>query len=384
MNSKMSHSLTWVEISGSNLTHNIKTFRQLAGAGRVLCPAIKANAYGHGLKECAPVMVGAGADWLGVNALFEALELRTAGIKVPVYIMGYIALDELQTAVENGFHFVVYNAETLHRLAQITSKLKLPALTHLKVETGIHRQGVFREDLAEILKIYRDNPLVKMEGISTHFANIEDTTDHSYAQRQLQDFQQNVDEIRAGGFNPKYIHAANTAATILFPKTYFTMVRTGIGNYGLWPSVETFISAQHEGKNVALKPVMTWKTSVAQVKKVPADSFVGYGCTYKTRHDSLIAILPVGYYEGYDRGLSNHAYVLLHGKRAPVRGRVCMNMIMVEVTDIPNVRIEDEAVLLGRQGGEAISAEQMAQWLGTINYEVTTRIAGHLERRLVD
>lgn len=380
----MDHTLTWVEISRRNLNHNIQVFREQVGKDRVLCSAVKGNAYGHGLVECAPLMVEAGTNWLGVNALFEAVALKESHIRSPIYIMGYIALDELSTAVENGFHFVVYNRETLHELAHITRKLQLPAFTHLKVETGTHRQGVHDHDLDGILDHYRDNPLIKLEGVSTHFANIEDTTDHSYAEFQLGNFQKIIDQIRASGFQPKHIHTANTAATILFPKTHFTMVRTGVGNYGLWPSNETHVSALQEGKNILLKPVMTWKTKVAQVKKVKAGSYIGYGCTYKAGHDSLIAVLPVGYYDGYDRGLSNQAHVLIGGRRAPLRGRVFMNMIVVDVTDIPDVKVEDEAVLLGRQGDEEVSAEQIAQWLGTINYEVTTRINERISRKVVD
>lgn len=379
----MEHSLTWIEISRGNLKHNIQTFRGLVGKERILCPAVKANAYGHGLLVCGPVIVEAGADWLAVNALFEAVALRESGVKVPIYIMGCIALHELSIAVENGFHFVVYNEETLHELAFITRKLQLMAFTHLKVETGIHRQGVFGHELDAILELYRSNPLIRLEGVSMHFANIEDTTDHSYAEFQLQNFQKIVDQIQGAGFRPPYIHTANTAATILFPKTHFTMVRTGVGNYGLWPSNETHVAAMKEGKNILLKPVMTWKTKVVQVKKIPAGSYIGYGCTYKTSHDSVIAILPVGYYDCYDRKLSNTAHVLVHGKRAQVRGRVCMNMMMVDVTDIPDVKIEDEVVLLGRQHEEEVSAEQIGLWCGTINYEVTTRINEKIVRKLV-
>lgn len=379
----MEHTLTWVEISRSNLIHNIRIFRELVGENRILCPALKANAYGHGLSECAPIMVEAGADWLGVNALFEAMSLKENGIQAPIYIMGYIDLAELPLAVENGFHFVVYNAETLHELALITRKLQKPALTHLKVETGIHRQGVLDGELDEMLELYRNNSLVRMEGMAAHFANIEDTTDHSFAELQLKNFEKAIERVAKEGFDPKYIHTANTAATILFPKTHFTMVRTGVGNYGLWPSNETYVSALQEGKKISLKPVMTWKTKVAQIKKVAAGSYIGYGCTYKTGHDSVIAILPVGYYDGYDRGLSNNAYVLVGGKRAPVRGRVCMNMMMVDVTDVRGVKIEDEAVLLGKQGEEEVTAEQLANWIGTINYEVTTRINEKIPRKVV-
>lgn len=379
----MEHSLTWVEISAQSLRSNIQTLKNLAGQGRIFAPAVKANAYGHGLKQCAPIISEAGADWLCVNALFEAVELQEIGVKKPIYIMGYIALNELKETVEKGFHFVVYNEETLQKLVEICRQTGKQALTHLKLETGNNRQGVLREKLPEIAEVYKNNPLLKLEGVSTHFANIEDTTDRSYADFQLKNFKEMIGILENAGLNPTYKHCANTASTILFPETYFNMVRAGIGSYGLWPSNETFISAQHLHKKIDLLPVMTWKTRIAQIKKVAAGSFVGYGCTYRASEETSLAVLPVGYYDGYDRKLSNSAYVLIHGKRAPVRGRVCMNMIMADVTYIPDAALEDEVVLLGKQGDEKLSAEQLAKWCGTINYEITTRINEKLSRKVV-
>lgn len=379
----MQHSLSWVEISGESLRHNVQTLKNLVGPGRILCPAVKANAYGHGLLECAPLILNAGADWLGVNALFEALDLKEVGIAAPIYIMGYIPLNELETAVQSGFHFVVYNRETLLRLAEITRKINKPAFTHLKLETGNFRQGVTRENLEGITEIYKKNELVRLSGAATHFANIEDTTDHSYAEYQLNNFKEMIGFLRSKGLNPEHIHCANTASTILYPSTYFNMVRAGIGIYGLWPSNETLLSAKIQKRQVELLPVLTWKTRIAQVKNVPSGSFIGYGCTCRAIKPTRLAILPIGYYDGYDRKLSNSGYVLIHGKRAPVRGRVCMNMSMVDVTYIPEASLEDEAVLLGKQGDENLSAELMAKWLDTINYEVTTKINSRLERRIV-
>jgi alanine racemase len=377
----MKHSLTWVEISAENLQSNLQTLKNLAG-GALFCPAIKANAYGHGLMECAPLIAG-GADWLCVNALYEATELQEIGVKKPIYIMGYVPLHELKEAVERGLRLVAYNAQTLLKLAEICASSGKPAFTHLKLETGNNRQGVLSEDLSAVLEIYKSNPLVKLEGVTTHFANIEDTTDRAYADFQLKNFNEMIAVIESAGLKPVYKHCANTAATLLFPDTHFNMVRAGIGVYGLWPSNETFVSASHLGNKIELKPVLSWKTKIAQVKKVPAGSFIGYGCTYKTSKDTRLAILPVGYYDGYDRKLSNTAYVLIRGARAPLRGRVCMNMIMVDVTDIPQAALEDEVVLLGNQGDEKLSAEQIAKWSGTINYEVTTRINERLKRVVV-
>lgn len=379
----MEKMLNWVEVSRENLTHNVKTFRKLIGKDRILCPAVKSNAYGHGLMECAPVILEAGADWLGVNSLEEAQKLRERGIKTPVYIMGYVPNSRLTEAVKGDFRLVVYNEDTLNELAAICKKTNSRALTHLKLETGNNRQGVRKEELEKIIGIYRDHPLLKLEGLATHFANIEDTIDHSYLDFQLDNFKKMLAIIKAMGFDPPYKHCANTAAAILFPKTYFNMARTGIGTYGLWPSNETLISARHEGVKVDLKPVMTWKTRIAQIKDVPEGDYVGYGCTFRTQRDSRIAILPVGYFEGYGRELSNLGYVLIDGKRSPVRGRVCMNMTMVDVTNIPDAKVEDEVVLLGSQKDEAISAEQVADWMKTINYEVVARIHESIKRILV-
>ena len=363
---------TWIEISREALSHNMKQFRDLVGPDLILSCCVKANAYGHGLVEAAKVMLDSGVDWLDVNALYEAEMLRAAGIDAPIYVMGYVPYEELTKVADLDVRLVVYNRETIEKLEEIGKPVKV----HLKLETGNNRQGVREEDLPGFLDLFANIKFVQLEGVATHFANIEDTLDHSFAMEQLEKFEQ-----MASKFDAKIKHCANSAATMLFPKTYFDMVRVGISAYGMWPSPETRVAVEREvERKIELKPVLTWKTMVAQVKDVPAGEYVGYGCTSKMSRDSKIAILPVGYYDGYDRGLSNQAYVLINGKRAPLRGRVCMNMIMVDVTDIPDVKVEDEVVLLGSQGEESISAEQMGDLMGTINYEVTTRINERITR----
>jgi alanine racemase len=186
------------------------------------------------------------------------------------------------------------------------------------------------------------------------------------------------------GIKPKIRHTASSAALILFERTRFEMVRPGIAVYGHWPSKETYLSYRLEGgANNIFRPVLTWKTSVTQLKDVPADSFIGYGCPYRTTSPARLAVLPVGYYDGYDRALSNRAYVLIKGKRAPVRGRVCMNLMMVDITDTGGVRLEDDVILIGRDGSERITAEQLADWQGTINYEVLSHISQAITRNIV-
>lgn len=380
----MKNKRTWVELSRDHVLHNVGTLRELVGPDKIICSAVKANAYGHGMEQIAPLILEGGADWLGVDCLEEAMQLRESGVQAPVYIMGYIELNELEVAVKNGFHFVVYNQETFDKLKELTEQLGMEALTHLKLETGTYRQGVAEEQLPDIIENYRDNTHLKLVGLSTHFANIEDTTDHSYAAGQLEQFQKMVAMVKQAGFEPQYRHCANSAAVILFPHTYFEMVRPGIANYGLWPSKETLLSARQEQRVVELKPVLSWKAKIASVKTVPEGESISYGCTYKTTRETREAIIPVGYVNGYKRSLSNSGHVLVRGKRAPVLGRVMMNMMVVDVTDIPGVQVEDEVVLIGRQGEEQITADELASLQGTINYEITTQINPTIDRRVVE
>jgi alanine racemase len=259
-------------------------------------------------------------------------------------------------------------------------KIKL----HLKLETGNHRQGVGIEDALILADLIKASPFLELEGICSHFANVEDTTEHHYAKKQLQTFQEMAQILKEHGHEIKIKHMANSAASILWPDACMDMVRIGISAYGLWPSKESKVLAQYLGNQIQLKPALQWKTKVMQIKQVGVGQSIGYGCTYTTTHPITLAILPVGYYEGYDRGLSNLAYVLIKGQRAHVRGRICMNITMVDITDIPDVQLEDEVILLGSWGDEVITAEQVASWAGTINYEVITRIAGHLPRIAVE
>jgi len=363
---------TWVEISKKALQNNIYQVKKLIGPRVKLMAVVKANAYGHGLIEVAKIAVNSGADWIGVDSIDEGIRLRKAGINTPVLILGYTLLSRLDDIVKYKLSQTVYNKETIYRLGDLNTKEKIKV--HLKVETGTSRQGLEKEELLELATIIKKYSHIEIEGVHTHYANIEDTTDHSYAQQQLQRFKDAVEFLEKNGVNIPIKHTACSAAIILFPETYFDMVRLGVSMYGLWPSRETFVSAKEKRRKIDLKPALTWKTKIAQVKKIRAGTPVSYGLTERVSHDSNIAVLPVGYWDGYDRKLSGIGNVLIKGKRCKVLGRVCMNMIMVDVSHIPNVKLEDEAVLLGKQGKEEITADELAQKIGTINYEVVTRI----------
>ncbi len=377
-------SLVWVELDRGAPDHNLRELRKCAAPGVKMCAVVKSNAYGHGLAAMVKLLES--ADWFGVNSLEEGREIRALGEKRPVLVLGHVPLSALGEAVAHDLDLTLYNLQSLEALARLERERRKgrPVRVHLKVETGTGRQGVLPEEIEGFVRRLRGLADAELVGVSTHFANIEDTLNHGYAERQIAEFQRALQILKGLGLQPPLVHAACTAPGILFPETHHTLVRAGIGVYGLWPSRETYLSALLGRRPVPeLQPVLSWKTRIAQLKTLAEGSFVGYGCTFKTTRATRLAVLPVGYADGYDRGLGNTAHVLVAGKRAAVIGRVSMNMCMADVTDIPQARLEEEVVLLGESGEERISAETLATWAGTINYEIVTRISPLLERRVV-
>ena len=373
-----------IEISRAALVRNIGEFRRLIGRRRKFLAVVKANAYGHGLLEVARIAVAEGVDWLGVNSVDEGVALRAAGIAAPVLVLGYAPLGALEEAVRRDLRLTVYNRETVQRLSELAGRLGRTVRLHVKVETGTWRQGVDPKQLAAFVGDIRRRPGLAVEGLSSHFANIEDTTKHDYPRRQLAAYRSAVRELEAGGPRIPIKHMSCTASTVLFPEPGFNLARVGIGLYGLWPSKETYLSCLLDRKELlALEPVLSWKARIAQVKKVPAGADIGYGGTYRTTRPTVLAVVPVGYYDGYDRGLTNAAHVLIKGRRAPVRGRVAMDFFMVDVTDVPGVGLEDEVTLLGADGRERITAEDLAALAGTISYEILARINPLIPRIVV-
>jgi len=382
---------TWVEISRSALTHNITTFRKHVGAKTPIMAVVKSNAYGHGLVQVVKTADAAGAAWFGVDNVDEGLELRKNGITKPILVLGYTPDSRLKDCVESRLSFTVYNMGTAKALAKLhlhpigtrPSLDTKAAFVHVKIDTGTTRQGVNGEELKRLIRALKKTTGVVIEGVSTHFANIEDTTDHTYADIQLQRFKDGLSILLKEGVDPPWKHAACSAATILFPETYFNLVRLGISMYGLWPSKETHAVAKQKRRVLDLKPVMSWKTIVAQVKRVKKGTPVSYGLTERVSRNAVLALIPVGYWDGYDRKLSNNGTVLIRGRRCKVVGRICMNMFVVDATDVPGIHVEDDVVLLGTQRNERVSAEDVASKIGSINYEVVTRVNPTIPRTLV-
>jgi alanine racemase len=383
---------SWCEIATGALAHNVTSLRARLGRSPRLGVVVKADAYGHGVALVAPALVAAGVDWLIVNSAREAAGLRRLpGVPAehPVYACGPLLPFEVDDIVAAGARAMVVDVDVARALSARSQAVGRRTPVHVKIETGTHRQGLGLADAVAFARVVRTLPGLVVEGVTTHYADIEDTTDHRFADRQRALLLQARDALVDDGTSVPMVHSANSAATLLDEQTHGDLVRVGIAAYGLWPSKETQ-AAWLERRWTAtttlppgptgddgvptLRPVLSWRARLGQVKDVPAGAYVGYGRTFRTTHPTRIAIVPVGYHEGYDRRLSNVAHVLVDGVRCPVRGRVCMNMIMVDVTDAPGARAGAVATLLGSDGDERISAELLAGWMGTIHYEVTSRI----------
>ena len=384
MNDEFAAPSSWIEISEQALRANLRLFRSLLRPGTALLAVVKANAYGHGMEPVVRTCVSEGVDMLGVHSAREVLEARRLAPETPILAMGFMTPEEIAGAVDPQVHTLLSSPAVLEALTAQARRLGTALKVHIKVDTGTHRQGVYPAEAAALALEARRRGL-DVVGVATHFANIEDTTDHEYAMRQLESFRTAIGVLREAGVEPSSIHAACSAAALLFREADFSMVRVGISLYGHWPSKETYLSwlLEHGRNGVKLQPALSWRARVGQLKVVPAGEPIGYGLTHRTTRLSTIAVLPVGYAEGYPRALSNRANVLVHGRRAPVVGRVCMDVVMVDVTDVPGVREGDVATLIGRDGDDAVRAEDLAELAGTINYELLSRLSPVLPRRLV-
>ena len=391
--------LSWIELSRSNLYHNVASLAGLAPSSK-LALSVKANAYGHGLAETVTLLNdNQSVAYLTVHSLEEALVCRQSGWSRPIMLLGPAPLGRMDEVFEMQLEPVIFTRQALSRLGKLADKRKQKLHTHLKLETGTNRQGIDEKELPAFAEIYKRSEYLKRPyGASMHFANIEDTTNHDYALNQLNRFNAAIKTMTGLGIKPTIRHTACSAAVILFAKTRFEMVRPGISVYGYWPSKETYLSYfMSGGSNNLFKPVLSWKTRVTQIKKLPANAYIGYGCTYRTTAPARIAVLPIGYADGYSRSLSSVAYVLVKGRRAPVRGRICMNLLMVDITDIPGVKLEEEVTLLGASrvagnagrraqaiGDERITADLWGQWGNSISYEVLARLSPAIPRIIID
>ena len=358
-----------IEVDRSALSRNIAVFRRLVDSSTRLMAVVKADAYGHGLLIASQAFLAGGADLLGVHAVAEAARLRAGGVTVPILVLGPVSRTEAETAAELGVEITVASLPACRAAADGGGPLRV----HLKVETGVNRQGLVEAEINQAVELLRAAPAIEVVGLSSHFADIEDTTEHAFAEAQMVRFAGYRDILTAAGLDGLALHMSCSAAVLLWDRSHRDIARVGISAYGVWPSKETLVSVRQRGREeVALSPAVTWRVKVSQVHRIPAGETVGYGRSWKAMTDSSIAVLPVGYADGWPRALSGRGYVLIRGRRAPLVGRICMNLCMVDVTHIPDAEAGDAAVLLGRQGEEIITPEILADLLGTIPYEVLT------------
>jgi Alr-MurF fusion protein len=366
---------TWVEIDLSAIGNNTRRLKSLIGPQVRLLATLKADAYGHGALKVARTVLHNGASMLGVATVSEAAPLRKAGINAPILVFGYVPLWQMREAVRLDLTVTLYAAEPARALSRAALALGQTVKVHVKIDTGMGRLGIRAEQIDEILALMRDItvlPGIELEGLYTHFA-MADTQDQTHVRMQLARFQHVLQVVEGHQLRPPLVHAANSAATISLPEAYFDMVRPGIALYGMDPSTEIRLPA-------GFRPALSFKTQVAQVKVIPAEECISYGCTYVTERPTCVAVLPVGYADGFRRTPLNWGTVLIHEQEAPLLGRVCMDQCIVDVSHIPQVRMGDEVVLIGRQGTAELTAEQVAQRLGTINYEVVSEILARVPR----
>jgi len=363
---------TYAEIDLDAYHSNIKNIKEWVKDAEV-CAVIKANAYGHGACELAPVALQAGATRLAVAFLDEALELRNAGINAPILILGYTPLEQLEKAVKNDITISVFDYNTALKINEAASSLNKTAKIHVKLDTGMGRLGYTDKEKAisdiEKMSLLKN---IEIEGLFTHFAAA-DIKDKSYTNQQFERYMEVVDGLKKKGIEIPVKHVSNSAAILDLPEMRLNMVRAGIMTYGYYPSDEV----KH---TVDIKPVMSLKTTVSFVKRVPPGDSISYGRTFITQKESVIATVPVGYADGFVRLRSGRARVIIHGQIADVVGRICMDQCMIDVTDIGGVSVGDEVILMGTSNGKKIDADDIAGDIGTISYEILCGISRRVPR----
>jgi alanine racemase len=372
--------ISYIEISKNNLVFNFKKLKKIAKKGVEIAVVVKSNAYGHGQNEIIKIL-DSYADYFQVNSVQE-LELLRKISKKKTFVLGYVEKNDLKKAIKLRSILAIFSLEQLKNVEKFAKELKIKQEIHIPIDAYLGREGLLESEWKNFFEKVKKCHNIKLGGIYAHFANIEDTNNFSHAKKQIKKYQQALELAKKYGFGEIQTHISATSGLLVYEKDrgINSVVRLGIGVYGLWPSLH--IKYLYKNK-FELKPVLAWKTKIAQIKILPTGRTVGYGLTYMTYVPTKIAVIPVGYADGFDRGLSNKGEVLIRGTRCKILGRIAMNMFVVSVDHLKNVKVEDEVVILGKQGKEIISAEEIAEKIDTINYEIITRISSFLPRSII-
>ena len=371
---RLSYRDTWAEVSLDAIKYNTKQFKKFIGDTVHLMAVVKADGYGHGAIQVAKAAIRAGADYLAVALLDEALELREAGITHPILVLGYIPNHSIKDAIKYDIELTVFTQESLDEIISQSIQLQKTVSIHIKVDTGMSRIGVqSKEEALSITKSAKDSPNVILKGLFTHFANA-DSEDPSYTFLQFERFTSVITYLEQHQITIPLKHCCNSAATMNFPNMHLDMVRVGISLYGLYPDDSL------KGHSIALQQAMSLKTKIAWIKNVTSAQPISYGCTYAPTHDSVIATLPIGYADGLSRLLSNKGLFLLHDQKVPIVGRVCMDQLMIDVTNVPQSELGDVVTIFGNSDSSFQSIDEIAKLMGTINYEVVCLIGKRVPR----
>lgn len=377
-----------IEIDRSALIHNLNFIQHHLGEDVKVSSVIKANAYGHGIEQVVPIAESAGINHFSVFSADEAQRVFNVKKKqTDIMIMGWVYDEDLEWAIKNRVEFYVFEYSKLLKAQEIAEKLNKKAIIHIEVETGMNRTGFIQKDLKKAVNlIKKHNDCFQVKGLCTHYAGAESIANHVRIQKQIKKYNQIYKWIVKEGVIPELRHTACSAAAMAYPRTRMDMVRIGILQYGFWPTRETFIQyiSKQMDKADPLQRVISWKSQVMSIKKVKTGEFVSYGTAYLANEDKVIAIVPVGYSHGYSRSLSNMGRVLIDGQRAPVIGVVNMNMLIVDVSTMPDVKRGDEVVLIGTQNGLVITLASFADFNNQLNYELLARLPINIPRKVTN
>jgi len=374
-----------IELSQSALKNNLTFIRKKIGDHAVISSVVKANAYGHGIEEFVPMAERCGIRHFAVASGFEAGEvLEACTTDADIMIMGILYPEDLPWVIENEIEYFVYDYHRLERSLNVARKVGKKARVHLELETGGNRTGMEEDKLPEAIEFllnHRDN--IELVGLCTHFAGIESLANQFRIQQQQKLFARMNQKVEEADLGPYRRHTACSAAALAFPDTVMDMVRVGTAQYGMWPSPDIYnlhLLQENKMSDAPLKRVLSWKTDIMHIKEVPEGEYIGYGTAYKASKDMKVAVIPLGYSNGYARSLSNRHHVLVRGKKAPIVGSVNMNVFMVDVTHIPNIKVRDEVVLVGRQMNKVISIKSFTETADAINNEFVSRLPSAIPR----
>lgn len=381
-------STSTIYLNQQALHTNLSFLRKVLGKKTRLSSVVKANAYGHGIRPFIGMAEKEGIDHFSVFSAEEALRVHeAAGSHPDIMIMGWLDDHEMEWAIREGIEFYVFDLGRLEKAVAIARKQNARARIHLEVETGMNRTGLRRTDLPTAMEYLKQNPgELEFYGLCTHYAGAESISNYYRIQQQMKVFRSIRSQLVKEGLQPVMMHSACSAAALNYPTTRMDMVRVGIAQYGFWPSRETFIHYIHSRKNKKdpLKRIMSWKSRIMSIKYVETGEFVSYGTTYLAQEPKRIAIIPVGYANGYNRSLSNQGRLLIRGNRVGVIGMVNMNMVIADITHVPEADIDDEVVLIGTQGGLEISVASFSEISDQLNYELLARLPMNIDRKIID